>query len=157
MSVRISPYPRLHLITKTQRHHSYEITRQSARTPWHTHWTVYKQKLRTMLHYTHLKRYHLDLTCDWRVSPRFLTLDSETSVTDWTWLSAKISYTHEQPWGDRLRTVIRNFECEPCVMALSIREYNFCYTNYTSCLWQYTYGGNAKTQNEGRLEIKISE
>ncbi|KAL6044629.1 hypothetical protein STEG23_005410, partial [Scotinomys teguina] len=36
---------------------------------------------------------HLDLQCGWRVSPRILIRQLETSVRDWTGPSAKILYT----------------------------------------------------------------
>ena len=38
--------------------------------------------------------------------------------------------TGEQPWEFRLRTVVRDLECERWVMTLSIIKYNFCFTNY---------------------------
>lgn len=49
-----------------------------------------------------------------------MTHESETSVRDWTWTSAKIYCTDEQPWWDRLKTIIGNSECEPCVMTFVI-------------------------------------
>lgn len=80
-------------------------------------------------------------TCGLEVSPRTLTLESETSSRDCTWLSAKIRHTGGWPWGGGLRTIVKNLEYEPFVMTFSIIIYNFCFINYEyrpSCLWQLT-------------------
>lgn len=36
----------------------------------------------------------------------------------------------EQPWEDRVKTVIRNLKCKYCILILSIIKYNFSYLNY---------------------------
>lgn len=81
-----------------------------------------------MLDSAHLESQQLDLPCGCRVSLRSLTLTSGTTVRDWTWPSAKIHATGEQPWRDRLRTLAGNWECTFCVMTLSVIKYDFCYS-----------------------------
>lgn len=93
-----------------------------------------------MLCSEHLERGQLDLPFGWRVS----TPDPETLLETEPWrpdlqlryVAAQVSSRGET--GNRLRTVVRNLECEPCVMILSIIKHNFCYTNdmlMPSCLW----------------------
>ena len=78
----------------------------------------------------HLERHCLDL--HWESSPRNVTFESETNLETGPDLR-----TGEQPWEFRLRTVVRDLECERWVMTLSIIKYNFCFTNLLylpSCL-----------------------
>lgn len=125
---RIPTTSKADLITITQWHYSLNITRSNPR-PHCAQLTVYKQRPRTMFCSAHQDRHHLDLSCDWRVSPKILTLSSETSVREWTWPSAKIPWTGEQPWGEGLRTIVRNSECKLCVMTLSIiKQFYFILT-----------------------------
>lgn len=62
----------------------------------------------------HLVRQHFDLPCSWRVCPRILTLALLGAGSDLR--------PGEQSWRERLRTIVRNFECDPYVMALSTNK-----------------------------------
>lgn len=73
-----------------------------------------------MLCSAQLVRHQLDLPlpCSWTVFHRMLALELLATGPG--------LHTGEQPWRDRLRAVVRNFMCEPCVIALRIVKQNFC-------------------------------
>lgn len=130
-------HPRLYLITRYQWHHSFKIMRHSPRTTGYPLDSILEEIRNNSLLCTSGKM----PPCGLKVSLRTLTLESETSSRDCTWLSAKIRHTGGWPWGGGLRTIVKNLEYEPFVKTFSIIIYNFCYTNYKylpSCLWQLT-------------------
>lgn len=77
----------------------------------------------------------LNLQCCWRdasllcpvvgVSIRILTFELQTTMKDWTWCSTKIYHTGGQTLKNMSRTIVRILEYKPCVITLSIIDYNF--------------------------------
>lgn len=46
-------------------------------------------------------------------------VEPETTVREWTCPLAKVGGTDEQPWRDRLKTIVSSLECELCMLTLN--------------------------------------